>query len=517
MITKTNNSNESEVREKVLEGVKKMSDLVGLTLGPSGRSILIERGAGEPLIIDDGRRAAENMKLEDPIEHLATRVAYQVTRKTDEKVGDGTTTSMVLTHAILKDVHENEIGSGAGISFNVSEIDKRIKADKDVVIKELDKIAKQIKTEKDLINVATVAVGDDKLGEIIGKMYWELGKDGHIALEFNFLSEEIDTEIVKGYRFSGGYAANWMLTDVMRKTCELKEINTLVTNTKLTDFSTEVAPVINMLANNGKRGLLIIAPKFSDDILRNVFSVATRKTQPFIVVCVRAPGRGEEAYKDMAIFTGGKLFLEKEGVVNVMMEDLGYVGKADITEDTCILMEGKGKDEALKKRIKEVEAEAKNEHLPQFKQDRLERMSALSGGVGLIKIGAPTDEERNWLKHKIEDAKYATKQAFQGGIVKGGGLTLKEISEKLPDTNILKRAILAPYERLRENAGGDFKVGKDVFDPVAVEKTAIENATSAVSKLIRIGGAIAFNHPPKIEDALKGLFSQIGPSEDNEQ
>lgn len=514
---KINLYQEGEVRERILSGVSKMSALVGMTLGPDGRSVIIERGAGEPLIVDDGRRVAENIKFDDPVEQLATRVLYGVTRKTDEKAGDGTTTSMVLAHAILDEVFKNRLTFGVviGAQASVAAIDYEIQKAKSEVIAKLEAMARQIKTEKELINVATIAVGDPRLGEIIGKMYYQLGKDGHITMEFNLLSEEIETEVVKGYRFSGGYAASWMITDALRRNCILDGVDVLITKKKLTDF-TEIAPIANMVGNSGKNKLIVIASKFDPSVLKLIYSNATRQQQPFIILGVRAPGKTEEAYRDMAIFTGAKYFSENDDLSMAIKEDLGYVSRIEVTDDTCILIDGKGKDADIQKRIKEVEAEAKAQKLPQFKQDRYERLSSLSGGVGLIKIGAPTDEERNWLKYKIEDAKHATKAAYKYGILPGGGMAFKKIAESLPDTNILKKPLLAPYEKLKANAGGKFNPGKDVFDPLFVEKTALENACSAASKLIRIGGAIATKPKPEIEEALKAIFPKAEANNDEE-
>jgi chaperonin GroEL len=510
---KENISNQGEVRSRVLSGIKKMADLIGLTLGPCGQSVIIERGTAEPLIVDDGRRVAENIKLKDPIEQMAVRTCYGVTRKTDEKVGDGTTTSMILTHAILDTISRDNIGVGIGINTNVSELDNRIKESKDEVIKLLDTKTKQIKTEKELKDVASTVAGDEKLGDIIGGMFWQLGKDGHISKEFNLLSEEIETEVVNGYRFSAGYAAPWMITNAIRRDCTVDDVDVLITKQKITDFE-ELVPISNIVGNSGKRKLLVIARGFGDNVLKHIYQNATRPQQPFVIIGVRAPARQEEAFKDMAIFTGAKFLNDGDDLKLATKEDLGYVHRTEITDDTTILIDGKGKKEDVAKRVKEVEAEANAQKLHQFKADRLERASALSGGVGVIKIGAPTNEERDWLKYKIEDTIYATKQAYKYGIIRGGGLTLKEISEKLPETNILKKALLAPYEKLKANAGGKLDVPKNVFDPVSVEKTALEMACSAVSKLIRIGGAIAYAPTPTLDEAMKKVVGNIQDNED---
>jgi len=502
MIKKLNLFDSSDVRERILSGVTKMNNLVSMTLGPNGQSILIERGAGEPLLVDDGRMAAENIKFEDPLEQLAARVFYGVTRKTDEKVGDGTTTSMLLAWAIMKEVSKEYISFGIGPKANIGEIDKLIQKSKENIFKKLDEMKKEIKTEKELAHVASISAGDEELGKIIAGMYWKLGNDGHITLEFNLLSEEIETETIPGYRFTGSYAANWMITDADKKECDIPDVDVLVVHQKLTDPK-EIEPIANLIGNSGKNKFVIIAPKFGESVIKMAFQNATRKKGKFYMLLVRAPGRSEEAYKDMAIFSGGKFFSANDDIKIAEREDLGYVSRINVTEDTVILMDGKGTEKDIKKRVEEVIAEAKLTKMPQFKQDRLERASALSGGVGVIRIGAPTDDKRNWLKHKIEDAKYATKHAYRDGIVQGGGLAFKKISESLPDDDILKKVLMAPYEKLKENNGGILKVGKNVYDPVAIEKAALDNACSAASNLLKIGGAIVHKPEPELDTLLR--------------
>jgi chaperonin GroEL len=502
---KYNLSDENIVREKIYNGVSKMNAIVSKTLGPNGRSILIERGMGEPLIVDDGRRAAENIKLDDEIEQLAVRVCYGVTRKTDEKVGDGTTTSMVLTHAILKEVAESRIPfhqGMAGTVADVGDVDREIHKARDEVLAKLDAMAKQIKTEKQLIDVATVSVGDVTLGEIVGKSLFQLGKDGHITLEFDLLSEKISHEVVPGLRFTGGYAARWMITDEVRKNCVMDDVPVLVTERKDIDVEM-VQPIVAQLVNNNQRKLCIIAPRFTDAFLKTVYYTATK--QKFAVICVRAPGRGYEALKDIAIFTGATFYSKEDDIKLANKQNLGHVQHLEVDEDTTILVEGAGDAKDVKSRIEEVKAEVNQQHLAQFKNDRLERASALAGGVAVIRIGAPTDEDRNFIKEKLQDAKYATKIAFNSGVVQGGGMAFKKIAEELPEGHIFKNVLMAPYETLSANASGKFSVPTNVMDPVEVEKAALTIACSAASKLIRIGGAIAIRQPSSFEESLKTL------------
>lgn len=507
-----NLSDENEVREKVFSGVDKMNDLVSKTLGPNGRSVLIERGRGEPLIVDDGRRTAENIKLDDPVEQLAVRVLYGVTRKTDERVGDGTTTSMVLAHALLKDITETRISYGgiAGPSANVGDVDREIHRAKEEVIEKLNSISKPVKTEKQLQNIATLASGDPHIGELVGSMYKKLGKNGHITIEFNLLSSEIETEVAPGLRFTASYADAFMITDRDSRESVFKDIHVLVVNRK--DLTPQmVKPAARAVQNAGKTGMIIIAPKFSVDFLESIYKTAVKGN--FNVLCVRAPSLHSEHYKDIAIWTGGKMFSEKDELENISMQDFGYVEKIEVGEDECQLVEGAGAKEAVRRRIEEVKKEAELQKIHQFKQQRYERASALDRGVGVIKIGAPTDEERNWLKYKIEDAKHATKLAFQQGAVPGGGTTFKKIADELDDKHIMKKALYAPYNKLKENAAGEFSVEDDVVDPVGVEIAALENACSAVSKLMRIGGAIAFVPRSDVNEAFKKLMGEMSDEE----
>lgn len=507
MIKKINLSDINQVREKILSAVEKVNDLVSITLGPDGLSALIERGMGEPLMVDDGRRTAENIKFDDSVEQLIARVLYAVTKKTDEKVGDGTTTSMILAHAIIEEVFKKYLsceGMNLGNMASVSEIDEKIQESKKNILKLIDDKTTKIKTEKQLIDVATIAAGNSRIGEIIGKMYWKLGEDGHLTLEFNLLSEELETRLVPGYKFLGGYAAPWMITNEIRQHSILKEVDVLVAyqfNLEVED----VQPLAKEVASAGKTELVIIAPKFSEPFLKNVYLTAVKGR--FSILCITAP-RKEGVYKDIATLTGGKYFSKNDDLKKAFRKDLGRVKEVEVTEDCAILVEGAGSKEDIKKRIKEVKADEKHQKLHQFKASRLERISGLAGYVGLIRIGAPTDEERNWLKYKIEDAKYATKWAYKGGIVKGGGMAYKEISDSLPDDDILKEPLLAPYKKLKQNAGRKFKVGKDVIDPAPVEKAALEYACSAASKLIRIGGAVAIQPKSDIELALKDLVQK---------
>lgn len=507
-IKKENISDQDIIRKKILGGVTKMNDLVSITLGHAGRSVLIERGVGEPLMVDDGRRVAENIKLDDPIEQLAVRILYGVTRKTDEKAGDGTTTSMVLAHAILEEAHKNHISFGIGANTNVAELDRKLQDAKTKVVEKLRAMAKEVKTEEDLIKVATVSSGSEEIGKMVGSMYHQLGENGHITLEFNLLSEKLEYEVASGYRFSGGLAAEWMTTDSTRKEASFPDTHILVAHREINEFK-DVLGLASAVAKEGKSHMVVIAKRFSQDFLRNVYVNATKQQSPFTILCVKAPGRHEEAYKDMAIYTGGKYFNENDDISQATFADLGYAKKVDVTDDTCILIEGKGKKTEVEKRIKEVEIEAESQKMPAFKNDRYERISSLSGGVGVIRIGAPTDDERNWLKYKIEDAKYATKWAFKEGIVPGGGQAYKEASKILEDGEILKTALLAPEAKLKDNCGGTLKVGKDIIDPVRVEIAALEYAVSAVSKLIRIGGAIAMKSPSLGDE----LISKLGGEE----
>lgn len=497
---------ENEVREKLLHGISEMNALVSKTLGKDGKSVMVERGrGGEPLIVDDGRRVAEMIKFDDPIEQMATRVLYGVTRKTDEKAGDGTTTAMVLAHAIVEYVFKERLGGGGVASNNasVSEIDNEIQVAKNEVLEMLHAMKKSISTEEELANVATLACGDEVIGAAIGKMYKTLGKDGHISMEFNLISEEVKTEVSPGMRFLAGYADKWMCTDEIRNISLFKSVHILIAHIK--DLTAEmIKPIVQELQLAGKQSLVIIAPKFTPLLMKTMFKTAEAGFQ---ILCVRAPGMHEEQYKDIAIWVGGKYHDQKTDISLATVKDLGFVKEIEVTDDTCQLTGGYGDKATIAVRVNEVKAEAEQQKMPQFKQARLERISSLLGGVGVIKIGAPVDEDRNWKKYKIEDAKWATKHAYNFGVVPGGGMAFKNISDKLPKGNILKEPLLAPYKKLKENSP-NLKITKNIVDPTWVEETAFETACSAAAKIIRIGGVIAHKPKSELEEAFKSVNNE---------
>lgn len=498
MVKKLNLSNEKLVREKVMAGVDKMADLVSLTLGPCGRSVMMERGQ-DPFIVDDGRRVAENILLDDPVEQAASKIAYGVTQKTDEEAGDGTTTATVLTRALLKDIHETKLVTGIGTSINVAEIDQQIQDAREEVTKLIEKEVKPIKTEKDLIDVSTVIAGPE-IGELVAKMYWKLGKDGHISIEMNPLSEEIETEVTQGYRLPGGYAANWMVNNLITKTWVCEKVDVLVTEQEVNDQD-QIVPVANALAQKGKNLLVIVAKDFSPTVILSAYQNATRKESPFFLILVKS--RNQEIYKDVAVFSGAKFFNVNEPLESAKVSDLGYLRSIEVGKENTFLVDGRGKKEDIDAYVKELQSEAKGLKLEGYRQPIYERISLLTGGVGVIRIGAPTEEARTWLKYKVEDAKYGTKYAFKEGVIPGGGMTFKKISEALPESNILKKALLAPHETLKANAGGKLVVGKNIFDSVVSQKSALKYACSAVSKLIRIGGAIVHLPIPTMDEAMR--------------
>ena len=480
-----------------------MADLVSMTLGPNGRSVIMERGQ-EPFIIDDGRRVAENILLDDPVEQAAVRIAYGVTQKTDEEAGDGTTTAMVLTRAILSDVSHERMVTGIGTQVDIAGIETAIEEAKNEVTKLLEKEAKPIKTEKELINVASVIAGNEEIGKLIGEIYWKLGKDGHITIEMNPLSENMESEIVAGYRFPGGYAAPWMKNNAITKTFNASDIDILVTSQEITDIN-GILQAANMVAEEGKQVLVVVGKDFGESVIQQAYANATRKVQPFYVICIKP--RNQELYKDMAVFTNAKLFTPNDPLTPTK-EDLGYMKSIEVGAENSIFISGRGKKASVDIHIKELESEAKGLKLEGYRQPIYERISALQGGVGVIRIGAPTEEARTWLKYKVEDTKFGTKYAFKEGVVQGGGLTFKKISDALPDTNILKKALLAPHETLLKNAGGKMTVGKNVVDALVAEKAALKYACSAVSKLLRIGGAIVHVPTPTLDEAFRLNKSQ---------
>jgi chaperonin GroEL len=495
-------------RNKILAGVNKVYDAVKRTLGPEGRNALLPRTFNRgPRCTNDGVTIAElSRQLKDEHERLAAEAYVEGSKKTNETVGDGTTTTAViagfLINQIFKQISDQDTPSALPPGMKtparkgVRSLRQDMKDSKDLVIQEIKEKAKPIKNLAELEKIATISIGkeDEDAAKIVAKMVWEIGRDAggnfidnHIDVTEGF-KREIETEIIRGMRFPAKVAHRAFVNKPERFEMVAEDTAVFITNYKL-DNPFEV---VKMIDNVRVAKISLFAPDFSPMVIKSL--IETTKNGLFCYP-VKCPALRTEQLEDLAVYTGATVIDKDTGkkLDNVTSGDLGFAGKI-IVKDTenredAVLLGGRGENkkvgngtaisercEILKKQIKE----SRND-LTRISLEK--RIANLSSAVGVIRVGATTSGEGLYLKLKIEDGVYACKAALEEGYVEGGGLCLKKISEKLPE-NILTQALKAPYEQIQKNAGGVLEIGKDVIDPAKVVRLEVEHGVSVASMII---------------------------------
>lgn len=487
-----------ECRKALKKGIDAVADIVKKTLGPQGRNVIIEMQKSVPRITNDGVSVAREVVLKDEIEDLGAQAVIDAAVKTNEQVGDGTTTSIVLSQAIVNEAIKrlDEKSSIIGSSCNLMEIKREIKKSCDEVIKKLGKVSKIIKTKDDLENVAITSIEDEKMGKIVADIVWKIGKDGYVGVEDSYL-QETETNVIPGMKFFGKYAAPFMATN-NRKEAVFRAVPILITNESIDDPN-YLKTLSEAVMRHGRDQFVLFAPSYSIEVLSAIYN--THNKANFSILAVKTASLTNEELEDIACYTGAK-FIDREKDMSVntaIFEDLGYARKVISTQDETIVIDGRGEQEDLKERIIKIREGYKVDSDPMFKQKMERRVASLSGGIGMIKVGSKSDIEKGYIRLKVEDGVYATKAALQEGVVKGGGLALKDIADKLPKDDILKGALSVPYEQIQENAGGKLEIG-DVLDPTKVVRIALENACLLAGILITTESAIAWHRPSLIED-----------------
>jgi len=509
-------------RKKLKSGVDKLANAVKVTLGPRGRNVVLDRGFGAPTITNDGVTIAKEIELEDKIENLGAEIVKEVASKTNDIAGDGTTTATVLAQAIISEGLKN-VAAGA----NPLALKRGIEMATKKAVEYLKSISKPVAGKDEIVKVATISAEDSELGNLIAEVIDEIGKDGVVTVEES-KKFGLEKEIVKGLQFDRGYVSPYMVTDTEHMRAEVEDPYILITDRKISSLQ-DILPVLEKVANTGKKDLVIIADEIEGDALATL--VVNKLRGVLNCLAVKAPGFGDrkkEILQDIAVVTGGKVISEETGMKleSVQLEDLGRARKVISTKDNTTIIEGKGKKEDIEARIQQIRNQIK-ETESEFDKEKLEeRLGKLSGGVAVIKVGAPTEVEQKARQHKAEDALAATKAAIEEGIVPGGGVALLRASEALEEiktkeegdlekdintgVEILKKAMEAPIRQIAQNAGVDagivvakvkeskeigfgfnaltlefedlFKRG--IIDPTKVVRSALENAASAASTLL---------------------------------
>ena len=521
---------DEKARHSIKAGVDKLANAVKVTLGPKGRNVVLDKGFGSPTIIKDGVTVAKEIELEDKFENVGAELVKEVASKTNDIAGDGTTTATVLAQSLITEGLKNVTAGSNPLAIRRG-IEKGVGA----IIKELQENISKPVTGDEIENVAAISANDREIGSTIAKAMKEVGENGVITVEES-QSFGIETEVVQGMRIDKGYLSPYMITNTDRMEAEYQDAHILITDKKISSVQ-ELLPVLEKIAQTGKKEMVIIADEVDGEALATLVVNKLRGT--FNALAVKAPGFGDrrkESLEDIAILTGGKVISEEVGLKleNVELSDLGEARKVVSSKEFTTIVDGKGDEAQIKGRVDAIKKSIENTD-SEFDREKLEeRLAKLSGGVGVIKVGAATETEMKEKKHRIEDAVSATKAAVEEGIVPGGGVALLRTTNALTGAevtgeeevgiNILKRALEEPIRQIAENAGQDGAVVVDkvrasegnngynaasntyenlvasgVVDPTKVTRSALQNAASIAGMILTTEAAVT-DLPEKKDD-----------------
>ncbi|MEK7065253.1 MAG: chaperonin GroEL [Patescibacteria group bacterium] len=518
-----------DARQALIRGVDILANTVKVTLGPKGRNVVLDKGYGAPTITKDGVSVAKEIEVEDKFENVGVELVKEVASKTNDDVGDGTTTATVLAQAIVKEGLRHVTAGVNAVALN-----RGLHKATEAVVAELQKkISKKVESDE-IANVAAISANDQEIGQKIAEAMKEVGNDGVITVEES-QSFGMEIETVKGMRFDKGYVSPYMVTNPDRMEAEYEDPYILITDKKISSVE-EILPLLEKVAQSGKKELVIIAEEVEGQALATFVVNKLRGT--FNVLAVKAPGFGDrrkEMLQDIAVLTGGKVITEEVGLKleNTVLEDLGRARKIVATKEDTTIVEGKGDEKLVKERVAQIRMLIEQTDSDFDKEKMQERLAKLAGGVAIIKVGAATETEMKEIKHRIEDAVGATKAAVEEGVVPGGGVALIRAIKalegiNLPDeemvaVSILKRALEEPIRIIAENAGfdgavvvsevkkhdGNFgfnaatgnyedMVAAGIIDPTKVTRFALQNAVS-IAGMFLTTEAVITDKPKKEE------------------
>ncbi len=519
-----------EARKSLQAGVDKLADAVKVTLGPKGRNVVLDKKYGSPLITNDGVTIAKEIELEDPFENMGAQLVKEVSVKTNDAAGDGTTTATVLAQALIKEGMKN-VAAGA----NPMVIKKGIKTAVDTAISAVIANSQKVSGSADIARVATVSSGDEFIGELIAGAMEKVSADGVITVEESKTAETY-SEVVEGMQFDRGYITPYMVTDTDKMEAVLDDALILITDKKIANIQ-EILPLLEQIVQAGKK-LLIIAEDIEGEALSTLIVNKLRGT--FTCVAVKAPGFGDrrkEMLRDIAILTGGEVISEELGLdlKETQLYQLGRARQVKVSKENTIIVDGAGDSALIRDRVNQIRNELSVTNSDFDREKLQERLAKLAGGVAVIKVGAATEIEMKDKKLRIEDALSATKAAVEEGIVAGGGVALinaipvvKELLEKTEGdektgVNIVIKSLESPIRQIALNSGlegsviiekifasGKINYGFDAYneiytdmieagivDPTKVTRSALENAASVASMVLTTETLVA----DKPEDA----------------
>lgn len=528
-------------RQKMMSGVKKLADAVRITMGPKGRNVVLDKKYGAPTITNDGVTIAKEVEFEDKYENMGAQLVKEVATKTNDVAGDGTTTATVLAYAIISEGLRN-LAAGANPIALKRGIDKAVHK----VVQALDDVKKAITTKEEIAQVATISAQDPEVGRLISEVMESVGNDGVITVEES-QTFGLDKEVVEGMQFDNGYISPYMVTDASRMEAVYENAKILITDKKITSVQS-ILPLLEKLAQSGSKELVILAEDVEGDALATM--VVNKLRGSFSMLAVKAPAFGDrrkEILKDIAALTGGTVISEEVGLT-LENADLGHLGEARkvvASKDHTILVEGKGDQADIDSRIAEIKVNIDNTKSDFDREKFMERLAKLSGGVGVIKVGAATEVELKEKKHRIEDALSATRAAVEEGIVSGGGTALLQAAKVLENLkgdgdevtgmHIVFKALQSPVFQIAKNAGKEGAVVVDmvkhakvgmgydaekgemvnmmeagIVDPKKVTRSALQNAASLAGIFLTMEAAITDVPQSKEDMAGAGMPGGMG-------
>jgi len=513
----------AEARKALEAGVNQLADTVRVTLGPKGRNVVLDKSFGTPLITNDGVTIAKDIELDDAFENMGAQIVKEVATKTNDVAGDGTTTATVLAQAMINEGMKN-LAAGA----NPIILRKGMKKATECAVEAIKEMSSTITGKNQIAKVAAISAGDEHVGEMVAEAMEKVSTNGVITIEES-KTMQTELDLVEGMQFDRGYLSAYMATDMDKMVAELDNPYILITDKKISNIQ-EILPVLEQIVQTGSK-LVIIAEDVEGEALATL--VVNKLKGVFSVVAVKAPGFGDRRkamLQDIAILTGGTVISEELGyeLKDATMDMLGRAKSVKVEKENTIIVDGLGDPEAIKSRCSQIQTQA-NETTSEFDKEKLlERLAKLSGGVGVIKVGAATETEMKEKKLRMEDALAATRAAVEEGIICGGGSAYIHASKKVAElaaglsgdektgANVVLKALEAPLFHIAANAGlegaviinkvreSEAGIGFDalkeeyvnmidagIIDPAKVTRSALQNATSVASTLLTTESVVA--------------------------
>lgn len=529
-----------DARDKIRTGVNTLADTVKVTLGPKGRNVLLDKGFGGPTITNDGVTIAKEIELEDKFENMGAQLVKEVASRTNDAVGDGTTTATLLAQAMINEGLKNVAAGSSSMAIR-----RGIERATEAVVAHLKKNAKKISTKSEIAQVASISANDPEIGELIAEVFDKVGNTGVITVEQS-QGIGVEYELTEGMQFDQGYLSAYMVTDSSRMEAKIESPRILITDKKISSIQ-EVLPLLEQLAQTGKKELVIIAEDIDGEALATI--VVNKLRGVLNILAVKAPGFGDrrkEILQDIAVLTGGQVISEEKGMKldAATVDMLGTARRVVADKDKTTIVDGKGSDKEIKARVEQIKQQIQKA-TGQYDKDKLkERLGKLSGGVAVIKVGAASEVEQKEKQHRVEDAKEATRAAIEEGVVAGGGTALLEALKALESlkaegdektgVEIVSNALHAPAWQIAYNAGVEGAVvvseikksktgiGYDakhdkyvnmlesgIIDPLKVTRSALQNAASVAGMILSTEAAVT-DLPEKKEPPMPDMSGMGG-------